>query len=153
MRVFSVGPGGAQELDSCPTSAPEHGFLWLALERAELETDTSGWQQRVLALTGIHLVDLHISDLINAHLPSRYDYTDSYDLLVFRRLAAAGQTAPAAKVAHKGGPPVLRRIDTSPVGFALFDHLLLSVHPSGCGVLAQHASRLLAAGELVVRVW
>jgi Mg2+ and Co2+ transporter CorA len=146
MRVFSVGPGGAQELDSCPTSAPEHGFLWLALERAELETDTSGWQQRVLALTGIHLVDLHISDLINAHLPSRYDYTDSYDLLVFRRLAAAGHTAPAAKVAHKGGPPVLRRIDTSPVGFALFDHLLLSVHPSGCGVLAQHATRLLAAG-------
>ena len=64
--------------------------LWLALERSELETDTATWQQRLQDLCGAVLVDLHVSDLLNAQLPSRYDYTDSYDLLVFRRLAAAG---------------------------------------------------------------
>jgi hypothetical protein len=38
-------------------------------------------------LTGLQLVDLHVSDLLNAQLPSHYDYTSQYDLLVFRRLA------------------------------------------------------------------
>jgi Mg2+ and Co2+ transporter CorA len=42
------------------------------------------------------------------------------------------------------GPPVLNRIDTSPVGFAVFDRVLLSVHPTDCAVREAYASRLLA---------
>jgi len=155
MRAFTIDHSGARELGACPVVLPDTGFLWLALERGELETDTATWQQHLQTLCGAGLVDLHVSDLLNAQLPSRHDYTDSYDLLVFRRLAAAGTangsaTTPAEPAeparAARGGPPVLRRIDTSPVGFVLFDRVLLSVHPSGCGVLAQQATRLLAAG-------
>jgi magnesium transporter len=49
-----------------------HGELQAALQR---------W-------TGGTLVDLHVSDLLNNQLPSHFDYTSWYDLLVFRRLAA-----------------------------------------------------------------
>lgn len=155
MRAFTVDHSGAQELGRCPSTLPPAGFVWLAIERGELEADTAAWQQRLNSLCGVGLVDLHVSDLLNAQLPSRHDYTDSYDLLVFRRLAPAGVTggvdppaaAPAAANTRRGGgPPVLRRIDTSPVGFVVFDRVLLSVHPSGCNVLEQQATRLLAAG-------
>jgi len=37
------------------------------------------------------LLDLHVSDLINNQLPSHYDYTSQYDVLVFRRLAAGSK--------------------------------------------------------------
>ena len=155
MRAFAIDPAGAHELGACPTTLPHTGFVWLALDRSELETDTATWQQRLQDLCGAGLVDLHVSDLLNTQLPSRHDYTDSYDLLVFRRLAAAGTANGSTPnppepmptdATRRGGPPVLRRIDTNPVGFVLFDRLLLSVHPAGCGVLAQQASRLLAAG-------
>ena len=154
MRVFAVDHTGARELSACPDALPHSGFVWLALERSALEADTTTWQQHLQTLCGTGLVDLHVSDLLNAQLPSRHDYTDSYDLLVFRRLAAAGTAngsgTPATQAipdsTRRGGPPVLRRIDTSPVGFVVFDRVLLSVHPGGCGVLAQQALRLLAAG-------
>ena len=164
MRAFTVDHSGAQELGRCPSTLPSAGFVWLAIERSELEADTATWQQRLHSLCGAALVDLHVSDLLNAQLPSRHDYTDSYDLLVFRRLAPAGTatgsapgTGPvttggalppaptASATTRRGGPPVLRRIDTSPVGFVVFDRVLLSVHPVSCSVLEQQATRLLAA--------
>jgi Mg2+ and Co2+ transporter CorA len=43
------------------------------------------------------------------------------------------------------GPPILQRIDTSPVGFAVFERVLLSVHPDDCAVREAYASRLLNA--------
>ncbi len=43
------------------------------------------------------------------------------------------------------GPPILQRIDTSPVGFAVFERVLLSVHPDDCAVREAYASRLLSA--------
>jgi hypothetical protein len=48
---------------------------------------------------------------------------------------------------RRSGPPVLRRIDTSPVGFAMFDHVLLSVHPTDCTVRDAYAARLLATAS------
>jgi len=85
-----------------------------------------------------------VSDLLNAQLPSHYDYTAQYDLLVVRRLAQAQAAGPAPlRTSARGGPPVLRRIDTSPVGFAVFDQVLLSVHPEDCGVRDAYAARLV----------
>jgi magnesium transporter len=102
----------------------------------------------------MQLVDLHVSDLLNSHLPSRYDYTSQYDMVVFRRLASGAGTGDGdlnagAKAQGSGGqrrgPPILHRIDTSPVGFAIFDRLVLSVHPADCAVRDLFATRLLAA--------
>ncbi len=153
MRAFAIDPAGAHELGACPTTLPHTGFVWLALDRSELETDTATWQQRLQDLCGAGLVDLHVSDLLNAQLPSRYDYTSQYDLLVFRRLATTPHTehpgepspADAAHPAKRSGPLVLRRIDTNPVGFALLDQVLLTVHPADCAVREAYAARLLAA--------
>jgi magnesium transporter len=87
-------------------------------------------------------------------LPSHYDYTSQYDVLVFRRLAAGNRPTdlenpgqPLTQVPQRGGPPILRRIDTSPVGFAVFDRVLLTVHPTDCTVRDVYAGQgcLMAA--------
>jgi Mg2+ and Co2+ transporter CorA len=152
MRIFNIGGPGVTETDTLPKRLPGQGYLWIACARREFEVTQAQIQATLQTLTGTSLVDLHISDLLNNQLPSHYDYTSQYDLLVFRRLAT-GTTE--ADLAHPGeilhqpprhrGPPILRRIDTSPVGFAVFDHVLLTVHPAGCAVLESYAARLQAA--------
>ncbi|MDD0840425.1 magnesium transporter CorA family protein [Curvibacter sp. HBC61] len=150
MRIFSFQGSTITETDTLPTSVPDKGHVWIACARSEFEQQQAQIQATLQRLTGLQLVDLHISDLLNQQLPSHYDYTSQYDLLVFRRLAtrpaeaghgaAAGLASPSQM---KGGPPVLHRIDTSPVGFALFDQVLLTVHPADCSVREAFASRLL----------
>jgi len=97
-------------------------FVWLSLPRSELAADVEVVQERLKALSGVALVDLHVSDLLNNALPSHFDYTADYDLLVFRRLAAGGHT--------------------SPVGFVVMDRVILSVHPEDCAVRDSFAQRL-----------
>ncbi len=148
MRVFTLQGQSVTESAEAPAVLPAQGFVWLALERSEFEARVPELQRVLAALCGVQLVDLHVSDLLNPQLPSHYDYTDQYDLLVFRRLAAARADAPThvpTDPARKGGPPVLHRIDTSAVGFAIFDRVLLSVHPSDCAVRDTYADRMLAA--------
>ncbi len=152
MRIFSINGSSIAETDALPARLPEQGFVWIACARAEFEPMQSQIQATLQALTGQQLVDLHISDLLNRQLPSHYDYTSQYDVLVFRRLAAgtieseAASSGPSQKrPPRRGGPPVLRRIDTSPVGFAVFDQVLLTVHPSDCTVRDAYATRLLQA--------
>ncbi len=148
MRIFHIQSSGVQELDALPAQLPDQGYVWIACARPAFQAQLAEVQAALLRLTGLQLVDLHVSDLLNAQLPSHYDYTSQYDLLVFRRLATApsGDDAAALQAAPKrGGPPVLRRIDTSPVGFAVFDQVLLTVHPGDCSVRDAYAARLLAA--------
>jgi len=152
MRVFYIGPAGIRESDQLPTTPAAQATIWISCSRTEFETRHGAIQDALQAVCGIQLVDLHISDLLNAQLPSRYDYTAQYDLLVFRRLATATAqqelaTANGVPVgpARRTGPPILRRIDTSPVGFAVFDNLLLSVHPADCAVRDAYATRLLGS--------
>ena len=154
MRVFNISPGNQRivETDALPTELPAQGFVWIACARREFEVLQAQVQATLQALCGTPLVDLHVADLLNNQLPSHYDYTSQYDILVFRRLAA-GQSetdiSQPGEVLHervkRGGPPVLRRIDTSPVGFAVFDKLLLTVHPTDCAVRDAYALKLLNA--------
>nr|WP_217703840.1 magnesium transporter CorA family protein [Schlegelella koreensis] len=125
---------------------PASGYCWVAAVRGDLRAQLVDLQTALQRWTGAQLVDLHVSDLLNAQLPSTYDYTSWYDILVFRRLAA-----PAAGLAETGEPPLgraaptgiaLQAVDTSPVGFALFDRLLLTVHPNDCVVRDFFANRL-----------
>ncbi|MBU1353756.1 MAG: magnesium transporter CorA family protein [Gammaproteobacteria bacterium] len=158
MRIFHIHSGGVQELAELPTQMPAQGFVWMACARPSFQTQLAEIQASLQALVGLQLVDLHVSDLLNAQLPSHYDYTSQYDLLVFRRLATLQSDAPDTTAAtplptgagatpplKRSGPPVLRRIDTNPVGFAVFDQLLLTVHPADCAVRDAYAARLLAS--------
>ncbi len=161
MRVFHFAGQGIAESAALPAGLPECGFVWIALERGEFGQRQAEVQACLQSLCGVVLVDLHVSDLLNAQLPSHYDYTADYDLLVFRRLAhgradveaGLGSPEPAAsRGRRRGGPPVLHRIDTSPVGFALFDRVLLTVHPADCAVREAYAARLLALAASGARV-
>ena len=160
MRVFNISAGaqGIEETAALPTQLPAQGFVWIACARREFEVLQAQIQGSLQHLCGMQLVDLHVADLLNNQLPSHYDYTSQYDVLVFRRLAA-GQTEsdpsqpgqPLHARLKRSGPPVLKRIDTSPVGFAVFDQLLLTVHPTDCAVRDAYASRLLQATSVESR--
>jgi magnesium transporter len=160
MRVFTIPSGhqGVTETDALPAELPPQSFVWIACTRREFEVMLAPLQATLQRLCGAQLVDLHVSDLLNNQLPSHYDYTSQYDMLVFRRLAA-GHTEtdltqpgePLHQPVKRSGPPVLKRIDTSPVGFAVFDRVLLTVHPAGCTVREAYALKLLNATSLESR--
>jgi magnesium transporter len=144
MRVFHIQGSHIAESGQLPTTPPAGGFVWIACARDEFKDQLAAVQAALTLLSGTALVDLHVSDLLNRQLPSHYDYTSQYDLLVFRRLASgAGEHRPGETGRERHGPPVLHRIDTSAVGFAVFDQVLLTVHPEDCSVRDAFATRLL----------
>ncbi|MDP2370446.1 magnesium transporter CorA family protein [Rhodoferax sp.] len=162
MRIFTIDPHGVHETGDLPTlriaEVVPPGFIWISCTRSEFESTLEPIQATLAQLTGVQLLDLHISDLLNRQLPSRYDFTSDYDLLVFRRLAASPLGTAAAppasgepRIKPLGGPPILRRIDTSPVGFAVFDQVLLTVHPQDCAVRDAYASKLTNAAAVEQR--
>ncbi|WP_093243498.1 magnesium transporter CorA family protein [Variovorax sp. EL159] len=166
MRIFEINRSQACEHQAlAPLAVPgacgAGGYLWISLTREEFRASLPEVQQILQTLCLTQLVDLHVADLLNDQLPSHYDYTSQYDVLVFRRLATAqgqaalgngkgnGNETPMTPTPPqpRSGPPVLRRVDTRPVGFAVFDRVLLSVHPEDGAVRDAFATRLLAAGS------
>ena len=154
MRVFHIVGNEATELAAAPRLPPSTGFLWLACSRGYFSEQLESIQSLLQSLAGSPLVDLHVSDLLNAQLPSHYDYTSQYDLLVMRRLAAAPGKAGTEALAAARRSAALQpaeaapRIDTTPVGFAVWDKVLLSVHPEDCTVRDGYARRLLQFARL-----
>ena len=146
MRVFHISGEQFTELPALPETLPASGYLWVGAARREFEVQTATLQAVLQAWTGGTLVDLHVSDLLNNQLPSHFDYTSGYDLLVFRRLAAGAGTAGSFVDENQGtlasAKQALEAIDTSPVGFAVFDRVLLTVHPTDCLVREYFAGRL-----------
>lgn len=150
MRFFLIHDSFT-ELPDWPTTLPPQGFLWVTCSRRVFEVQLDRAQQHLHRLAGGGLVDLHVSDLINPQLPSQYDYTSWYDLLVFRRLAAGQGTERMFLDEERGtassASQALAAIDTSPVGFAVFDRVLLTVHPADCSVRDFFETRLSQLGQ------
>ena len=148
MRVFHVHADRFTELPAMPETLPAGGFVWVGCERGGFETGIAALQAALLRWSGGQLVDLHVSDLLNQQLPSHYDYTSWYDLMVFRRLAPGSDPmAPReGEVSAASARRVLSGVDTSAVGFAVFDRVLISVHPGDSAVREHFAQRLLALG-------
>ncbi len=148
MRIFHVHGDDFAELDVLPAELPASGFVWVGSARREFEVRQGELQGLLQRAAGGALVDLHVADLLNNQLPSHYDTTSWYDLLVFRRLAAGAGTQPLFVDADKGTSAsarlALASIDTSPVGFAVFDRVLITVHPTDCAVREYFAHRLAA---------
>jgi Mg2+ and Co2+ transporter CorA len=157
MRVFTVSGHHVEASLSLPRTLPENGFVWIACSRKLFETEQIQIQKALLELNGHSLLDLHVSDLLNSQLPSRFDLTSYCDILVFRRLANAARVTETAALATPpknkvklSGPPALRRVDTSPIGFAVFDKVLLTVHPDDCAVREAYAERLMSASQTLL---
>jgi magnesium transporter len=143
VRAFHIVGDQFVELESLPEVLPPTGYLWVASARPAFEAEIAAIQAKLQAWTGAQLFELHVADLLTKQLPSAFDYTSAYDLLVFRRLAAGA----VAAVDDDGSPAQGRQnaidlIDTSPVGFVVFDRVLLTVHPTDCQVREYFASRL-----------
>jgi Mg2+ and Co2+ transporter CorA len=159
MRIFTIHGSRVSEiaLGEHPEALtdlqlPESGYVWLSCSRAELEQLQQPIQAALQTLCKLQLLDLHLSDLLNTQLPSRFDFTSQYDLLVFRGLVMSGTESGAASqplkhLPRRGGPPILRRIDTSPVGFVVFDRVLLTVHPADFTLRDAYALRLLSSSD------
>ena len=150
MRLLRIDPGSRQVLELAGAASalvqapplPPGAYYWLSCDREALPAQLGALQAWLKALGNLPLVDLHISDLLNAHIPSTYDYTSQYDVLVFRRLITPSDSTDAHSPALAPGQ-VLPTLQTAPVGFALFDQLLVSVHPPQCPVQQQFVQRLL----------
>ncbi len=134
MRVFHVAPEVFAELPALPAALPAAGFIWIGWARDQFESQLPAIQAALTKWDCGNLVDLHVADLLNAQLRSQFDTTSWYDLLVFRRLMAPATTEPEDAL-----PTV---VATSPVGFAIFDRVLITVHPSDCPVREYFAQRL-----------
>ena len=151
MRVFHITADQFTELPGLPEQLPPSGYLWLGSARREFEVNTATLQTALQRWTGAQLVDLHVSDLLNNQLPSHFDYTSTYDMLVFRRLAPGSGSSSLFVDDSQGtlssAKRALEAIDTSPVGFAVFDRVLLTVHPTDCQVRDFFAARLLQMAQ------
>jgi magnesium transporter len=155
MRIFHIRGDGFEELNALPATPPAQGFVWVGTGRREFEVQLPTLQEWLHKNEGGAIVDVHIADLLNNQLPSHYDYTSWYDVMVFRRLAADNGSEKQFLDNEHGtlnsARAALQSIDTSPVGFALFDRILITVHPTDCAVREYFALRLggLATGNEV----
>jgi Mg2+ and Co2+ transporter CorA len=146
MRIFHISPDQFTELTELPESLPATGYLWIGTARREFEVNIGSLQSTLQRWTGGQLVELHITDLLNNQLPSHFDYTSWYDLMVFRRLAPGIGSNTLFVDDQRGtmatAKQALDLIDTSPVGFAVFERVLLTVHPTDCQVRDFFAGKL-----------
>ena len=146
MRIFHITGEQFSELEALPEQLPAAGYLWIGTARREFEVGLPTLQAALQRWTGSQLFEPHTSDLLNVQLPSHFDYTSGYDMLVFRRLAAGGGSSGMFVDESHGTLATARQalaaIDTSPVGFALFDRVLVTVHPTDCVVRDFFANRL-----------
>ena len=165
MQIVEFTADSLRFLDAVPAQPPTDGFVWVFLDRDEFEASLSQLQQAAQQLGGSTLLDLHCQDMGNAAHPSHYDYTSVYDLVIFRRLATQFETRAesdhdAAIAAYHGqgatarkramGPAAFSRISSRAVGFAVFDHLLVSVHPRGCYTARSFLERFLSDAKFSV---
>ncbi len=149
MQIVEFSPGTLRFAEEIPKQLAPDSFVWVFLDRAAFERHLPMLQEAALSIGGSGLLDLHCSDLANASHPSHYDYTSIYDLIIFRRLATTQETTsePHAKRVESKlrslAPSAFRHISTRAVGFALFDRLLISVHPEACFTAKSFIDRYL----------
>jgi magnesium transporter len=164
VQIIEFTANSLRFVDAVPAQAPANGFVWVLLDRDELEATLPQLQSAAQRIGGSTLLDLHCQDLASAVHPSHYDYTSVYDLIIFRRLATQIETRAEAEheaaietyhggggddksralIKPRGGMPAFNRISSKAVGFAVFDRLLISVHPRGCYAAKSFIQRFLA---------
>ena len=166
MQIIEFTGDSLRFVDTVPEHLPPEGFVWVLLDREEFEGTRTILQEAAQRIGGSALLDLHCQDLASAAHPSHYDYTSVYDLIIFRRLATQGETKSEAdheaavetyhgqggkaRIKTRGGMPAFNRIRSKAVGFAVFDRLLISVHPFGCYAAKSFIQRFLADAKFSV---
>ena len=153
MRIFHILPTGVSEsaeLDALTRAGlPEQGFVWVACARANSRPCGATLQGSMLQALAACSWWNCTSDLMNSQLPSHYDYTSvrpaGVSSVCCRQPPRPLSGTAPAPASTSSGPPILRRIDTSPVGFAVFDRVLLTVHPTDCAARDTYADQAAAS--------
>lgn len=127
MRLIGIAQN-SHEYTQAPNSLEADEFLWLSCARSEFETRLAEIQDLLIRLDGKPLLDFHIQDLLSTQQPSHYDYTSYYDVIVFRRLAVCDSSASNADSDDCDQLTLDGSVATEPVGFVIFDNVLLTVH-------------------------
>jgi magnesium transporter len=163
MQILEFSASSLRFLEAVPERIPDNSFVWVYLDRDDFAQHLPQVQEAAQRLGGSALLDVHVQDLQNAAHPSHYDYTSIYDMIVFRRLATPlemqheaqqeqaissyhGQANVPAKPGKKA-PPILHRIGSKAVGFAVFDRLLITTHSRGCYAARNFVQRYLADAQ------
>ncbi len=135
MQIVEFREGTLRLLDAAPAQATASGFVWISLARDQLQAQLSQLQEAAQRIGGSPLLDLHVKDLDNGQHPSSYDFTSIYDVVIFRRLSSRAEVdaeMPPPATREAKSLTTFRRIRTQAMGFAVFDRLLVTVHPPGC---------------------
>lgn len=147
MQVIHVGNGQVNLLAG--ESVPSEGFLWIDATQDEVAADSAAWRAAIEKLTGVRLYEPHLQDALNLGHPSYFDPTQSYAMLVFRKLAIDDtplQTVQAGEETQgerRRIPPALTRLATKPVTFLLTERALVTVRPERSRTLNAFRSRML----------
>ncbi len=160
MAIFLFEPQTSQRLDALPERLPSQGFVWWTVSRAELESQWAEFQARLQRLGVAPVIDLHQQDFTNTQHPSHYDYTSDYDVVIFRRLVLNEILTVPGK-SPEPSASVLKQVVTMPVGFLLYDRLLVTVHSDSCGTQEDftrragaeaHSRRPTSPADLMLRM-
>lgn len=127
MRIIGI-ENTAREYTQAPQALSGSEFLWLSCARSEFEECLPDIQEILTNLDGRPLLDFHIQDLLSTQQPSHYDFTSYYDVIVFRRLTAYNMDDSENENPDACELSLARYISTAPVGFIIFDRILLTVH-------------------------
>ena len=76
MRLFLLNGDQLSELAQLPQDLPDSGYLWVGLSREEFSLRSLELQLALQRWCGAPLVDLHVSDLLNACLLYTSDAAD-----------------------------------------------------------------------------
>lgn len=149
MDVFHIVGNQVSLLTGLPSELPSKGFLWLDATHEEVLADSAAWRESIQQITSVRLYDPHLSDATNMSHPSYFDPTQSYAMLVFRKLALDDRngTGHDAQTDRKRKiPPALTRLSTKPVMFLLMERALVTVRAGDNRMLQAFRNRLLELG-------
>ena len=119
------------------------GFLWLDATHEEVTADPEGWRNKIEAITGTHIYELHIKDVSNLSHPSYFDATQDYEMVVFRKLTLSVDNHEAKNGNKRKIPAALNKLATTPVAFLLMQDVLITVRPVVSRTVEQTRQRLL----------
>jgi len=124
-----IGPDGCAAFHDPPAPLPGPGYAWIDA-RADAPRQ---WLPALERISGVQVLEEHLSDAENAAHRSYFDSTRDYEMIVFRGLSLPEPPDPDRPI----------RIRTRPSVFFLFPRCLVSIRPPDGGEVPALRRRLL----------
>ncbi|MEK9776441.1 MAG: magnesium transporter CorA family protein [Quisquiliibacterium sp.] len=139
MRLLLIQGSSVKEVDAPPEQLAQTDLLWWDC----LYDEARLWVGPLQALAGVTIFEDHLLDAENRNHPSYFDSTQSYEMFVFRGLAAAPpeQTETGALGAV-----------TRPTTFFVLPRILITVRPDDSRTIPAMQQRLLTTSQPRLRL-